>query len=694
MGVFEVNNITNGLSVIERGLTNAVCQQLEEGIILLNENYKIIYVNHCIKKITMFDEDELIGTDFCMLFSDELMIKKVLQTVMKEGHWEGSLLQKRKDGQLNLRLIQINHVYTDDHLTTHYIVIFRDQEKRNLSLKEKQLADKVFECTSEGILVTDERGRIISINPAFQLVTGYSEAEILGKNPNILQSGVHDAAFYKDLWDSIKKKGHWKGEIWNKRKNGDLYPEWLTISTIKDEFGNVTNFVGIFSDITDRKEAEEQLRRLAHFDSLTGVANRYSLNQHLHNLILTAEKYDQQLAVLFLDLDRFKHINDTLGHSIGDLLLKNVSSRIKDLVRNKDMIARLGGDEFVIALPNINHIKDSAYIAQRIIDALNKPFHLGKHEVYISTSIGISVYPFDGTTFEELLRNADKAMYVAKNNGKNQFEFYHSDMHRDESRQILLEKYMRKALEKNEFFLAYHPQMDTKTKRINGVEALIRWEHEEIGFISPGEFIPIAEETGLIIPISEWVIKKACEDLHLLHINGFPQLSMSINISPLHFNQPDFVERLLSVIRETNIKDNSIELELTEGVIMPNAPETLQKLVKLKQHGIKLSIDDFGTGYSSLSYLNRFPIDILKIDQSFIRKLSDYKEDASIVKAIITMAHTLHLKVIAEGVETKKQLEFLENQQCDSIQGFYITKPLPFEELMKFLHESDVGIFF
>lgn len=689
-----MKNIAEGISDIERGLANVVCQYLEEGIIILNDQFKILFLNPCVKNILKYDEEELIGSDISLLFSDEIMLQKILQTAMKEGSWEGSLLQKNKDGQVIISWVKINKIKESSHSPVHYSVIFRDTNKHKLSVKERQLADKVFECTSEGILVTDERGRIISINPAFQLVTGYSEEEILGKNPSILQSGVHDSTFYKDLWNSIKVKGHWKGEIWNKRKNGDLYPEWLTISTIKDELGNVTNFVGIFSDITDRKEAEEQLRRLAHFDSLTGVANRYSLNQHLHNLILTAEKYEQQLAVLFLDLDRFKHINDTLGHNYGDMLLKSVSGRLKSLVRNKDMIARLGGDEFVIALPNINHVKDSAYIAQRIIESLNKPFQLGKHEVFISTSIGISVYPFDGTTFEELLRNADKAMYVAKNNGKNQFEFYHSDMHRDESRQILLEKYMRKSLEKNEFFLVYHPQMDTKTKQINGVEALIRWNQEEIGIVSPGEFIPIAEETGLIIPISEWVIKQACEDLHSLHVNGFPHLTMSINISPLHFNQPDFVERLLSVVQETNIKDQSIELELTEGIVMPNAPETLQKLVKLKQRGIKLSIDDFGTGYSSLSYLNRFPIDILKIDQSFIRKLSDYKEDASIVKAIITMAHTLHLKVIAEGVETKKQLEFLEEQLCDSIQGFYITKPLPFVDLIKFLRDSEVGHFF
>ena len=552
-----------------------------------------------------------------------------------------------------------------------------------------KIATKVFENTSEGIMITDVRGRIISVNPAFEIVTGYSADEVIGNNPSILQSGIHDEAFYKSMWKQIAEIGFWKGEIWNKRQSDELYPEWLTISVIKDEQGNVTNYVGIFSDISDQKHTEKQLRFLAHYDSLTGVANRYSLNKRLEGLLQTAKKYDQQLAILFLDLDRFKQINDTLGHNYGDLLLKQVSSRLKGLLKNKDMIARLGGDEFVIVLPNLKHPKEAIHMADRIIDGLSKSFLLENYELYVTTSIGISLYPLDGTNMEKLLRNADKAMYEAKSSGKNQYELYHLEMHQNESRHMILGTYLRKALERNEFYLVYHPIVDANTKEIVSVEALVRWKQKKLGEIAPSEFIPLAEEIGLIIPISEWIIQKACEDLNNLHFNGHSKLKMCINISALHFNQEGFIKSLNDIFVNTNVSTHHIELELTESMVMPNAVETVDKLIKLKKLGIKLSIDDFGTGYSSLSYLNRFPLDTLKIDQSFISGISDYKEDSSIVEAIIMMAHRLHLKVVAEGVENKKQYDLLKREKCNFIQGFYITKPLPKHKLLTFLEDWD-----
>lgn len=560
--------------------------------------------------------------------------------------------------------------------------------KQQDSLNIVKIAKKVFESTSEGVMVTDSRGRIISVNPAFEIVTGYSADEVIGNKPSILQSGVHDEAFYQSMWKQIYDTGFWKGEIWNKRKNDELYPEWLTISIIKDDNGNVTNFVGVFSDISDQKYAEKQLRYLAHYDSLTGVANRYSLNKRLEGLLQTAEKYHQQLAILFLDLDRFKQVNDALGHNYGDLLLKQVSSRLKGLLKNKDMIARLGGDEFVIVLPNLKHPKEAIHIAELIIEALSKSFLLDSYEVYVTASIGISLYPIDGVDAETLLKNADKAMYDAKSSGKNQYELYHQEMHQNESRQMLLETYLRKALDRNELYLVYHPIVDAKTFEIVSVEALVRWKQKKLGDIPPSEFIPLAEETGLIIPISEWIIQKACEDLNNMHLSG-SKIRMSINVSALHFNQVGFIKSLQGIFQKTNVSTRHIVLELTESMIMPNAIGTVDKLVKLKQLGIKLSIDDFGTGYSSLSYLNRFPLDTLKIDQSFIKGIAMYKEDNAIVEAIIMMAHRLNLKVVAEGVENKKQYELLKKENCDYIQGYYITKPLPKHKLLALLQNWD-----
>jgi diguanylate cyclase (GGDEF)-like protein/PAS domain S-box-containing protein len=547
-----------------------------------------------------------------------------------------------------------------------------------------EIAKKVLEYTNEGIIVTDSKGNILLANPAFEVVTGYSVDEVIGKNPRILQSGLHDKKFYEKMWEEIKTNGFWKGEIWNKRKDGELFVEWLTISSVKNKEGNVINYVAIFSDITEHKRNVEQLRRLAHYDILTGVPNRYLFTKRLESLIQTSRKYHQQFALLFLDLDRFKNINDTLGHHMGDLLLQKAAQRLKGILRRQDTIARIGGDEFVIILPNLKHIREAIYIAEQIIESLKASFWLNGQEVYISTSIGISFYPYDGEDIETLVRKADRAMYQAKKSGRNQFELYHSELHINDKQTLLLENALRKAIDCNELQLHYQPQIDPQSKQICGVEALLRWEHPKMGFVSPGKFIPIAEESGLIIPISDWVLRQACEDLKKLHLD-YPHLKMSVNISSIYFQQADFMKRLQRTIETSNINPRLFELELTESTIMPNAEQSIERLVKLKLLGLKIAIDDFGTGFSSLSYLHRFPIDILKIDQSFIKHLSSYEDDASIVTAIIKMAHDLRIQVIAEGVETDKQFKFLQKQGCDYVQGYYVSKPLPLAELYEFL---------
>jgi diguanylate cyclase (GGDEF)-like protein/PAS domain S-box-containing protein len=547
-----------------------------------------------------------------------------------------------------------------------------------------EIAKNIFEYSSESIIITDAQNKILFVNPAFEIVTGYSAEEVIGKNPRILQSGMHDIQFYEKMWNDLKQHGLWKGEIWNKRKDGELYLEWLTISVVKDRKGNVTNYVAIFSDITEHKRNMEQLTRLALYDPLTNVPNRYLLEKRLESIIRMSKKHNQSFALLFLDLDRFKNINDSLGHRVGDRLLKETAQRLKGLLRKQDTIARFGGDEFVIILPNLKHIREAVYMAEKIVESLKRPFCFNHQEVYISTSIGISVYPYDGTDKETLIRMADRAMYQAKKNGRNQYALYHDGMHRNGKQLFQLETALRKALDQGEFELYYQPQLDIKTKQIRAVEALIRWKHPEKGFISPGMFIPLAEESGLITPISDWIMMQACEHLKQLQLH-FPYVKMSINISSIYFQQIDFLEKLRKTIESVNVNPRSIELELTESAIMPHAEQSVERLTKLKTMGISIAIDDFGTGFSSLSYLHRFPIDILKIDQSFTKQLSRYQEDSAIVKAIIMMAHSLQIKVVAEGVETKKQYQVLEKQCCDFVQGYYVSKPLPISELYEFL---------
>ncbi|MBB3908374.1 EAL domain-containing protein [Anoxybacillus rupiensis] len=555
--------------------------------------------------------------------------------------------------------------------------------KQNILSK---IAQNVINHIHEGLIITDEKGKIVFVNPAFEMVTGYVAEEVIGENPNILQSGVHNKEFYESMWNEIIHRGFWEGEIWNKRKNGELFVEWLKIHSIKDSEGAITNYVAIFSDITERKKNIEQLKKMAHYDILTGVPNRYLLTKRIESLIQTSRKYNQQFAVLFLDLDRFKYVNDTLGHLAGDLLLKKVAQRLKGILQRKDTIARIGGDEFIIVLPNLRHIREAIQIAEAIHEALKAAFRLNGHEAYISVSIGISFYPHDGEDIETLIRNADRAMYQAKVSGRNHFEVYHSESHDQDQQGFFLENLLRKAVIHKEFELHYQPQIHIETKQIYGVEALLRWKRPDIGFVSPGQFIPIAEESGMIIPISEWVLLQACEDLKRLSLT-YPHLKMSVNISAIHFQQADFVKKLEQMIEQSNVNPRFLELELTESTIMPRAEKSIEQLVKLKQLGLKIAVDDFGTGFSSLSYLRRFPIDILKIDQSFIKSLSSSYDDASIVTAIIKMGQNLRLSIIAEGVETEKQFKFLRQQGCDYAQGYYISKPLPFAELQEFLKE-------
>jgi len=463
-----------------------------------------------------------------------------------------------------------------------------------------------------------------------------------------------------------------------------------------DENDRPVCMAGIMQDITERKQAEAQIYHLAYFDSLTGLPNRLLFKEHLGHALARAERSDRLAAILFLDLDRFKNINDTLGHSIGDKLLQGVAERLLICVRKSDLVgrddgsdlassvARLGGDEFTVLLTELNSIQDAARVSQRIIDSVSHPFILDSHEVTVTTSIGISLFPNDGKDIVTLIKNADTAMYYAKDLGRNNFQFYTQSMNASTLERLALENHLRKALEREEFLLHYQPQLDIISKEVIGVEALVRWRHNELGMVSPGEFIPLAEETGLIIEIDEWVLRKACEQAVIWLESGFPPITMSVNLSGQHFIRKNLLETVDRALKDTGLNPRLLELELTESVLMKNAEETVSTLRALKEMGVHISIDDFGTGYSSLSYLRRFPLDTLKIDRSFVKEIPADSDSAEITKAIIAMAHSLKLRVLAEGVETEEQYAFLRDHGCEVLQGFLYSRPLPYEELVRF----------
>lgn len=574
----------------------------------------------------------------------------------------------------------------DDRANVQYVFCTaEDITARKDAEAELRMQTSAINAASDQVMITDRRGLIEFCNPAFEQETGYSAAEVVGKNPRFLKSGKQDSAFYALMWNTILKGRTWHGELTNRRKDGSLYVTQMTITPVKNEAGDVERFVAVNRDITEKKLFEQRLDYLAHHDPLTGLPNRLLIGHKLKQSLARASRSGGKLAVLFLDLDGFKLVNDTLGHGTGDLLLTAAAERLKCCLREGDMLARMGGDEFIVALPDIGSAEDAVRSARRVLKAFSGAFDLEGHEAFITTSIGISLYPEHGGDVETLVKNADTAMYRAKELGRNGYYVYDQALNTVTAERMALENSLRRAIERGEFVTYYQPRVEIQSGRIVGAEALVRWLSPDMGLMMPDQFLPLAEDTGLIVPISEWVLRQACAQNKAWQDAGLPAIDMAVNVSARQFQRRGTLAALRKALKESELDPRRLELEITESALMGRPEMTEEMLRKMKAMGVRISVDDFGTGYCSLSYLKRFSVDALKIDRSFVADITTNPDDAAITRAVVAMAKSLNLKIVAEGVETLEQLRFLWDLRCDEMQGYFVSAPVPperFEELL------------
>ena len=564
------------------------------------------------------------------------------------------------------------------------------RRERRATEKRLRLSIRVFESADEGIIVTDAQGDIVATNPAFEKITGYREFDVLGRNPRFLKSGRQDNDFFRNLWNSLLSGGHWSGELWNRRKNGEIHPAWMTLSAVKDAAGTVTNYVGMFSDRSAILEARERVDFLSHHDAMTGLPNRALLRDRMQQAIDAAAAGHDKVAVLLLNVDRLQRINDSLGHDAGDAVIRELASRLATQVAPGDTLARLGSDEFVMVLTHCANADEIMAVAQKLTQEVARPLRLVHDELLLTACIGITVYPDDGMETADLLKGADTALSLVKEDGPNSVRFFTAEMNARALRRIALENHLRHAIEREELLLHFQPQMSIGTGRICGMEALVRWESPELGLIPPTDFIALAEETGLILTIGEWVMQAACAQNKAWQDAGLPHMRVAVNVSAHQFAAGTLPAIVVKTLKDSGLDPSSLEIELTESVMMRDPESCLQQITQLRRLGVSVSLDDFGTGYSSLAYLSRFTIDKLKIDQSFIRQITTDARSAAITTASIALARSLGTLVIAEGVETQGQLDYLCKAGCDAIQGYLVSHPLPPEKMALLLNDEQV----
>ncbi|SDA88930.1 PAS domain S-box-containing protein/diguanylate cyclase (GGDEF) domain-containing protein [Pseudomonas sp. NFACC15-1] len=587
----------------------------------------------------------------------------------------------RADGRkipIELRLVLV----WDEHGAFEGVLgVGRDISQQRRAEKDLRMAATVFEHSTSAILITDPAGYIVQANEAFSRVSGYAVSQVLDQLPNMLTVDEQQEAHLRYVLKQLQQHSTWEGEVWLKRRNGEHYPAWVGITAVLDDEGDLASYVCFFSDISERKASEQRIHRLAYYDALTHLPNRTLFQDRLHTALQSAERQKTWVVLMFLDLDRFKPINDSLGHAAGDRMLKEMATRLLGCVADDDTVARMGGDEFTLLLqPRVSRemaLNRAITVAEQILASLVRPFVLEGREFFVTASIGIALSPQDGNELSQLMKNADTAMYHAKERGKNNFQFYQADMNASALERLELESDLRHALEQNEFVLYYQPQFSGDGKRLTGAEALLRWRHPRRGLVPPGDFIPVLEELGLVVDVGDWVITEACRQLRTWHQAKVRVPKVSVNISARQFSDGQLGTRIANILRSTGLPPACLELELTESILMREVSEAMQILAGLKNLGLSIAVDDFGTGYSSLNYLKQFPIDVLKIDRTFVDGLPSGEQDAQIARAIIAMAHSLNLAVIAEGVETHEQLDFLREHGCDEVQGYLFGRPMP-----------------
>jgi len=653
-----------------------------EGIFGLDAMGRITFINPAGAQLLGYAPGELLGRRLTDENNNAPAICDTDNPLVQTGQSNGERMEttvQRRDGT-RLATGFTRAPLSSDNNDAGAVVVFSDIGPRKRAEQSLLLAENVFQHITEGILVADASGCILRVNRALCAMVGYREQELIGLTRPPYRSGEHPPVFYQQLWDTLLKQGIWEGEIWNRRKDGEIFPTWQTLVAIRDDAGRPSKYVSVMRDITEQRRSEQRIHRLAYFDNLTGLPNRELFFDRFDHAIQRAQRQQQSLALLFLDLDRFKDVNDSLGHPVGDTLLKAVATRLQQLVRGEDTIARLGGDEFTILLESAGPHDSIAQVAQKVVQGLSQPFECDGHRLHIGTSVGISLFPADGDDATALVKHADAAMYQAKASGRNNYQFYSAALSTRTSERVALEGHLRRAIQNQEFVLHYQPQF-AADGRIVGVEALIRWDDPVEGLIAPNRFIPLAEENGLIIPIGEWALRAACQQMRIWQAEGAPPISLSVNLAGPQIVRGNIVATVSSVLEETGLSADYLELEITETFVMEHVDQTVSILSGLRDLGVRIAIDDFGTGHSSLATLKRLPADTLKIDRAFVRDIPQDRNDMAIARAILAMGRELKLKTVAEGVETEEQREFLTEEGCDYFQGFLYSRPLPAAEV-------------
>jgi diguanylate cyclase (GGDEF)-like protein/PAS domain S-box-containing protein len=702
---FWIDGIISDISERKHNEMRIEALLAEQGAVLDNvvfgivqeRDLRVVSTNRRFDELFGYAEGELVGESIALLFPTYEMYERGIAAsgpILASGaDFSDEHLYRRRDGSLFMCQVS-GRALDPERPDDGSIWVYADVTERRQAEEKLRLSATVLEHIADGVMVIDVHGRIVATNPAYTQITGYTEIEAVGTQSGLTRANLasragHPPEFYDDLWHDLAETGFWRGEIWSTRKNGDVYLEWLTVSAVRDDHDTVTHYVCVFSDITKLKESQEKLDHLAHHDPLTGLPNRLLFHDRLQHAMVRAARAGSQLAVLFIDLDRFKNVNDTLGHHVGDELLRHVANALSGCLRDGDTLARLGGDEFIVLLEDVDGERGARLVAEKLMRLFEQPVLVSSYELFVTGSVGISLFPQDGADLNHLIRNADVAMYQAKARGRNGYAFYAPSMEGEGLERLRLEALLRRSIEKNEIWLAYQPQVEIDSGRLIGVEALVRWNSAELGQVGPDRFIPLAEDIGFINQLGGWVLEQACRQAVRWDQAGLYVPKIAVNLSARQFDRGGLAGTVERVLRETGLPPHRLQLEVTESVIM-NTGDAMQYINDLHAIGVELAIDDFGTGYSSLAYLKRLPVQTLKIDRSFIKDISTDANDEAIAIAIIQLGKSMNLAVIAEGVETVEQAAFLLRHGCRRAQGYLYARPLPPEQLLaKWGHENN-----